>query len=125
MTNDDMWLLIRQRTRGFFERVSLPFGAYENEDDFKKAEEYLRFQFHKTSSPLNWMVKFLKGIEEAETEIVLHTRKLVSFRREIDSSMRYISQMVITQKGDVDINMLDAYNISTYPPFLTDKTKKL
>jgi hypothetical protein len=111
MTNDDMWEMVQSRTRGFFERVILPFGAYENENDFELAENYLRFQFGNSSSPEKWAVNFLKGIEETETKIVLHAKKLETFRAEISNSLGYVKMYSIS----------DAVSISSNPPFETGR----
>ena len=115
MTNDDMWTLIKGRTRGFYERIIMPFGVCEQEDDFERAEEYLRFHFHKSSSPLDWTVNFLKGIEETETEIVLHTRKLGSFQNEISNSLKFVKLYTFS----------DALYISANPPFVTGRKPTL
>jgi len=114
MTNDEMWQLIRYRIRGFYERVILPFAMYET-GDIELAEEYLCFQFNSSPSPHDWINNFFKGVEETETTIALHMREIKSFRNEISNSLKYVPQS----------SFVDAFNITTYPPFSTNKTKRL
>jgi len=109
-----MWELIRYRIRGFYERVVLTFGAYDN-GDIELAEEYLRFHFNSSSSPVDWISNFFKGVEETETTIVLHIRKLESFRNEVANILKYVPRS----------SLADAFNITTYPPFSTNKSKPL
>ena len=114
MTNDDMWALIWNRTRGFYERIVLPYAMYD-EGDIERAEEYLLFQFSKSPSPWAWMASFFKGIEETETTVSLHVRKLESFRLEISNVLKYVAS----------VSIVDAFNVTTYPPFSTNKSKAL
>ena len=111
MTNDDMWSLIRYRIRGFYERIFLPFGLNEQEGDFERAEEHLRAQFDASLSPSDWMINFLKGVEETETVIALHIKTPESFRFELDVSLKYVLRHPSP----------DSLNVLMHPPFLKSK----
>jgi hypothetical protein len=91
MTNDDMWSLIRDRTRALYERVFKPFKLCKK-GDLGRIEKYLQYHFYKSPSHSFWLICFLKGVEEAETKIVLHKEKPKSFDTAINDSLKYVRE---------------------------------
>ena len=110
MDSDEMCGLIKNRTEGFYKRIILPYAAC-SEGDLEQVIDYLLFQFNKSSSPEDWMIRFLKGIEETETEIALHVRKLNSFVVEINNSLKEVKMW----------SAVDAFNITSHPLALTNR----
>jgi len=91
MTNNDMWALIKARTKALYERVFKTFKLCKK-SDLERIEKYLQYHFYKASSHSLWLIKFLKGIEEVETKIVLHKETPKSFDAAITDSLKYVKE---------------------------------
>jgi len=114
MDSEEMRALIKNRTKGFYERIILPYAA-SNEGDIERVNDYLLTQFDKSPLPKDWMIRFFEGIERTETEIALHIRKLDSFDVEINNSLREVKLW----------SAVDTFNISSHPQVSTGKSKSL
>jgi len=82
MTNNDMWYLIKGRTRAFYERVFKPFNPCKK-NDLKRIENFLKLHFLKIRSHSAWASTFLGMMDDAETDIALHKREPKPFEEEI------------------------------------------
>jgi len=82
MTNDDMWFLIKNRTKKFYERIFVPLKL-SRKNDLDRTLRTLKNLFSKKRNHSMWTLSFLNDIDETETEIVLHKRKPESFIEEM------------------------------------------
>jgi len=82
MTNFAMWILIKERTENFYQRIFKPLGLCKK-GDLKIIETNLKRLFFKKRNHSGWAKAFLRAIDDAETEIVLHKREPKHFTDEI------------------------------------------
>ena len=83
MTNFAMWILVKERTQNFYQRIFKPLGLYKN-GDLKIIEAGLKRVFFNKRNHSGYASSFLRAIDDAETEIVLHKRKPNLFVDEIE-----------------------------------------
>ena len=83
MTNVVMWILIKERTENFYKRIFKPLGLCKK-GDFKVVETGLKRIFFKRRNHSGWTNAFLRTIDDAETEIVLHKREPKNFIEEMN-----------------------------------------
>jgi hypothetical protein len=67
----------------FYERIFKPFGLSKRKD-IDWMQDTLDLIFYKSRQHSDWVFYYLKHIDEAETEIVLHKRTPEPFRSEIN-----------------------------------------
>jgi len=89
-----MWSLARNRTRALYERVFKPFNLCEK-SDLERIEKCLQRHFYKAPSHTIWLIEFLRGIEEVETNIVLHKELPKSLDAAINESLKYVREGVV------------------------------
>ena len=83
MTNNEMWIQIKERTENFYQRIFKPLGLYKN-GDLKIIKAGLKRVFINKRNHSGYARSFLRAIDYAETEIVLHKRKPNLFVDEIE-----------------------------------------
>lgn len=89
MTNSAMWILIKERTENFYKRIFKPLGLCKK-GDLKVVEAGLKCVFFKKRNHSGWANSFLRMIDDAETEIVLHKREPKQFVDELEDINTYI-----------------------------------
>ena len=94
MVNDDMWDLIWNRTRGFYERIFEPLKLCKK-GDLKLMKKSLYYHFMKRKRHAEWTHFFLCAVDNAETDIVLHRREPKSFIDEIKDITDQIKAIMV------------------------------
>lgn len=84
MTNEKMWKLVHQRILYFRKRIFEPLGLCVD-GDVEKVEKFIKGSFNNSRNHSKWLSKFIKTIEETETNIVLHKIVPKSFEWEMNN----------------------------------------